>query len=179
MEFNVKNLLYKSRFYNSTHDNMDLDTVFTYVINFIKQDCNSSYRLSIGTDSQVKSNSTVFVTAIVIHRIGKCAWGCVNKIIIPYKINSIREKISIEANLTLQIVNEISINYFDKLLNSVINCLDEGTDFYNEIHIDIGKNGKTRSMINEIIKYFSGLGFSTKIKPESYAASSYANKYTK
>ncbi|WDV44419.1 ribonuclease H-like YkuK family protein [Clostridiaceae bacterium M8S5] len=179
MEFNIRNLLYESRFYNSSQRNMDLEAVFEHVINFIKKDCNSSYRLSIGSDSQVKNDHTVFVTAIVIHRIGTGAWGCVNKIIIPYAINDLKEKLVLEANLTLQIVTEISNNYLEKLLSSVIYYLDDSTYFYNEIHIDIGKKGKSKTMIKEIIKYFSGLGFETRIKPDSYAASSYANKYTK
>lgn len=179
MNFFIRNMIFKSKFYNSSQSNLNLDEVFSHIISFIEKDCNSSYRLSIGTDSQLKPDSTIFVTAIVIHRIGTGAWGCVNKMHVPYRIFNLKEKLSIEANLTLQLVNEISNNYLEKLLTSVVYNLNDGTHFYNEIHVDVGKKGKSKNMIKEIIKYFSGLGFETKIKPDSYAASVYADKFTK
>jgi predicted RNase H-related nuclease YkuK (DUF458 family) len=47
-----------------------------------------------------------------------------------------------------------------------------------EIHVDIGKFGETREMITEIVGMIRGSGYSVKIKPESYAASKVADRYT-
>ena len=45
---------------------------------------------------------------------------------------------------------------------------DQLYDF--EIHLDIGSNGPTKNMIQEIVGMITGNGFIARIKPESYAA---------
>lgn len=47
-----------------------------------------------------------------------------------------------------------------------------------EIHIDVGNVGKTREMIREVVGMVVGSGFTAKTKPDSWAASSVADKYT-
>ena len=46
-----------------------------------------------------------------------------------------------------------------------------------EIHIDVGALGPTRSMIKEVVGMVNGNGFVAKTKPESWAASSVADKH--
>jgi predicted RNase H-related nuclease YkuK (DUF458 family) len=46
------------------------------------------------------------------------------------------------------------------------------------IHADIGEAGATRDMIREVIGLIVGNGFEPKIKPESFAASCVADRYT-
>jgi predicted RNase H-related nuclease YkuK (DUF458 family) len=48
-----------------------------------------------------------------------------------------------------------------------------------EFHIDVGTKGPTKALINEMIGMVKGLNFVPKIKPDSYCASSFANRYTK
>ena len=49
---------------------------------------------------------------------------------------------------------------------------------YNfEIHLDIGHNGPTRTMISEIVGMITGNGFVARIKPESYAANKVADRH--
>jgi len=50
--------------------NLTFREAFEEIIKFIEADTNSSYRISIGTDSHV-GNGTLFVTCIHVHRIGK------------------------------------------------------------------------------------------------------------
>lgn len=45
------------------------------------------------------------------------------------------------------------------------------------IHADVGENGATRDMIKEVIGLIRGNGFEPKIKPESFAASTVADRY--
>jgi len=47
-----------------------------------------------------------------------------------------------------------------------------------EIHIDVGALGPTREMIKEVVGMVSGNGFVAKTKPESWGASSVADKHT-
>jgi hypothetical protein len=49
---------------------------------------------------------------------------------------------------------------------------------FRYIHADIGENGQTRDMIKELTGMIIGNGFEPKIKPESYVASSLADKYS-
>jgi len=54
-----------------------------------------------------------------------------------------------------------------------------GISKYNiQIHVDIGHNGETRVMINEVVGMIRGSGYEVKIKPYSYGASKVADKYT-
>jgi len=46
------------------------------------------------------------------------------------------------------------------------------------IHADIGENGATKDMIKEVIGLIKGNGFEPKIKPESFAASVVADRYS-
>ncbi len=170
-------------FKNSTQNTMSFDEVFENILAFIKRDPASNYKLAIGTDSHVK-NITRFVTAIHLHRIGtdgvgKGAWGCIKEHIIHRRITSLREKISIETSLTQEILYLIDYNRMSQILEILIPYADKGADISIEAHIDIGTKGATRELIQEMVGRFMGMGIDAKIKPDSYAASSYADRYTK
>ena len=45
------------------------------------------------------------------------------------------------------------------------------------IHADVGKNGATKDMIKEVTGLILGNGFTPMIKPESFAASSVADRF--
>jgi len=47
-----------------------------------------------------------------------------------------------------------------------------------EIHIDVGSLGPTREMIREVVGLVTGNGFTAKTKPDSWGASSVADKHT-
>ena len=56
---------------------------------------------------------------------------------------------------------------------------DSAQDFDVEIHLDVGNNGATKTLIKEVVGMVVGSGFNARIKPDSYGASSVADKYTK
>ena len=47
-----------------------------------------------------------------------------------------------------------------------------------EIHIDVGPVGPTREIIREVVGMVSGSGYVAKTKPDSWGASSVADKHT-
>ena len=51
------------------------------------------------------------------------------------------------------------------------------TKYDFEIHIDVGPLGPTREMIREVVGMVNGNGFTAKTKPESWGASSVADKH--
>ena len=167
------------KFYNITEDNMKLSDVTKRMKKFIGFDPCTQYVLSIGSDSQVHQEETRFITAIHLHRVGKGAWGCLRNYNVPRAIHSIREKISIETTLSQEVAYMLSTGYMLELMDLLIPHTDEGADLTFEIHLDIGRKGVTKDLINEMTGRITAMGLEAKIKPDSYAAFSYANRFTK
>ncbi len=166
-------------FFNSRQKNMSISDVIDQIKRFIQEDPASTYRLAIGTDSQVVGQKTVFATAVHVHRVGKGSWGCISKSVIRRRVTNTKEKIAMEISLTLNLVLQFSDQTLTDIYDLILPHMEKGADLIFEAHLDIGKNGATRQLIKEMVSYFSGVGVSTKIKPYSYAATSYANRYSK
>ncbi|MDF0725376.1 ribonuclease H-like YkuK family protein [Cytobacillus sp. S13-E01] len=166
-------------FYNVTEGNMDFETVINRLKDFIMKDPRARYRLSIGTDSQVHQDETRFITAIHLHRVGKGAWGCLKNYCILRPIKSVREKISLETSFSQEIAYMFTTEYLMELTDLILPYAEVGADLTLEIHLDIGKKGVTKDLISDMTGRINAMGLEAKIKPDSYAAFSYANRYTK
>ncbi|NLJ65971.1 MAG: hypothetical protein GX340_01505 [Clostridiales bacterium] len=172
-------IINNSLFRNSRYKDLTLNQVYEMLVNFLKQAPHNEYRLSIGTDSQVGTNVTVFVTAIHLHKIGKGATGFFTTQIFPRPLLSLREKIYYETSKTLELASWFTDEKMDRLVNCILTTMGRPGDIHFEFHIDVGTIGPTRELINEMVAMANSTGFEPKIKPESYAASCYANRYTK
>jgi predicted RNase H-related nuclease YkuK (DUF458 family) len=103
---------------------------------------------------------------LIIHHIGSGGIYFWRRQIIDRTI-PLKERIYQEAMMSLQ-TSENFINFFK--LN--------GISKYNiQIHVDIGTNGETRDMINEVTGMIRSNGFDVKIKPDSYGASKIADRH--
>ncbi len=153
-------------------DNLTFNEVFDEILAFIRADTNSSYRISIGSDSQV-GKGTVIVSCIHVHRIGRGAIGFLHKCSMPRAVKSLREKIYLETCCSLQ----LAYLFNEERIKTITDMLGKKVSF--EFHIDIGTQGKTKSLINEMTAMVKGLDFVPKIKPDSYCASCFADRYTK
>lgn len=156
---------------------LTFEDVYNEIMEFIKADTNSSYRISVGTDSQVGTR-TVFVSCIHVHRIGKGAIGFLHKCEIQRAVKNLREKIYLETCASLQLAylfNEEKINRICRTVETQGRI--KGVTF--EFHIDIGTKGPTKTLINEMVGMVKGLDFIPRIKPDSYCASCFADRYTK
>lgn len=138
---------------------------------FVEADSSSFYSLIIGTDSQarrVNAHSEIdFVTAIVIYRQGKGGiyfWKKDKR----FKIPVLRDKIYTETLMSLDIAQKLVPKIRQKI---------SPTKYDLEIHIDVGALGPTREMIKEVVGMVNGNGFTAKTKPESWGASSVADKH--
>jgi len=147
---------------------VEFNDIRTYILRFLAADAASSYQIVVGTDSQPHNGTGVdFVTAIVVHREGHGGiyfW----KRVVQKKTYVLRQRMYEEATMSLTMAEEVVA-----LLHK-----DGITKYDVEIHVDIGSFGKTREMITEIIGMIRGNGFTVKMKPESYAASKVADRYT-
>ncbi|MDG4655764.1 ribonuclease H-like YkuK family protein [Ectobacillus antri] len=165
------------RFYNLSEQSMDFNTVFLRIYEFMREDPLHAYRLSIGTDSQTHHDSTRFITAIHLHRIGKGAWGCLRNQTVHRKMESLREKIHLETYFSQEIAYLFTPEHLG-LLMELLQPYKEAK-FSMEIHLDIGNYGLTKEFILDMTNRVKAMGLVAKIKPDAYAAFSYANRYTK
>ncbi|MFC0560713.1 ribonuclease H-like YkuK family protein [Halalkalibacter alkalisediminis] len=160
---------------------MTFEEVFNRVIKFMKIKPTGNYRLMIGTDSQVHSKTTVFITGIVIQHAGKGAWACIRRSVVPRKMLHLHERISLETTLTEEVVSMFSEDKKNRMIDIVLPYLYQGATFSFEGHIDIGsgQRNKTREFVNEMVARLEMIGVEPKIKPDAFVASSYANRFTK
>ncbi len=165
------------RFFNSMQKNLSFSDVIACIKYFIKANPDSEYRLAVGTDSQVKGRYTCFATGIHIHRVGQGAWCCVSKRLENKRYKNLKEKIAKETSITYEIAYLLNEQLMDTLCNFTVEY--KNFDCRLEAHIDVGTKGETRKLIREMVGYFEGMGIDAKIKPDSFVASSYANRYSK
>lgn len=168
-------------FQNMQEKDMNFDTVFARIQEFMWRDPRGNYKLMFGTDSQVHPNETVFITGIVIQSEGKGAWACIRKSVVPRQMTNLHEKISYETSLTEEVVSNFDEVRKNQLIDIVLPHIYKGASFTIEGHIDIGsgKKNKTRLFVREMTSRIESMGIEPKIKPESYVASCYANRFTK
>ena len=154
-------------FHSQTYGDLTLELVKEKIAGFIAASPEDKYQIVIGSDSLSKNSEVDFVSAIVVHRQGSGAiyfWQREVK----NKKYVLRERIYEEASLSLELANRF-----------VEVCLGNGISKYDlEIHVDIGKIGDTREMLNEVVGMVRGSGFVCKVKPDSYAASKVADRHT-
>ena len=148
------------------------DQAISEISEFINEEPGKFYRIVIGSDSQAKriggKSETDFVTALIVHREGSGARYFWKKEKVQ-RVPVLREKIYTETQLSLATAQELVPRLRQKIAPSKY-------DF--EIHIDVGPLGPTRDMIKEVVGMVNGNGFTAKTKPDSWGASSVADKHT-
>lgn len=85
--------------------------------------------------------------------------------------HTLRDRIHREVTISLSTAQDI----LAELERSI--RIKDNLSYDFQIHIDVGQNGPTRDMIKEVVGMVKGSGFDALIKPDSYAASSVADKY--
>jgi len=157
-----------AQFMSPTLGTITFQRMFAEIEQYLRQSPEDTYKLIVGTDSQSRENEVTFVSAIVVHRVGKGArYFYQRRTLRP--MSSLRQRIFYEASLSLTLAGRLA----ERLAQS-------GYEQSNiEIHLDVGEHGETRELIREIVGMVAGSGFHARIKPESFGASTVADKYTK
>ena len=158
-----------------TYGAVSLQKIVEIVRDYIQKDPNSSYDVTIGTDSQ-NFDKTKIVMVIAVHRKGR---GGIFFYKITYlnRINNIRQKLTTETQLSLELADAFLAEMEKEFDRSGFFFLQENITY--TIHVDAGHDGKTNALIPEITAWVRANGYNVTVKPESYAASSIANKYSK
>lgn len=160
--------LFFNNFISPTHGPLDFEGVLDKCLEYLGNEPGMEYELIIGTDSMPGGGSEAeFVSAIVVHRKkrgGIYFWSKRHET----KLHTLRQRIYQEALQSIKLAEQL----IERLKQRNI------TDFNISIHVDIGPNGETKQMVKEIVGMVKGNGFDVKTKPESYGASSVADRHT-
>ena len=151
----------------------------TIIANYIKQNPDADYEITVGTDSQ-NHDKTKMVEVIAVCRVGN---GGIFFYRVEYmtKIADLRQKIYEETSRSLEnahgLLDEIYLQIVEKEEDFDLDKLN----IHFVVHCDIGrsKKSKTRVLVSEIMGWVEAEGFECVIKPDSYTASGIANKFSK
>jgi predicted RNase H-related nuclease YkuK (DUF458 family) len=147
--------------------------VINDVVNFVGEDQSSRYDVVVGTDSEEVSQANghpgiaEFVSVITVHRIGRHGryfWKRISSI----PVFDRHDRMLKEASFSLELAQRVVAELRGKL---------DDMNYNFEIHLDIGQNGPTKNMIQELVGMITGNGFTARIKPESYAANKVADRH--
>ena len=150
---------------------LTVEQVIAEIIRFMTADPKRRYKVTIGTDSERLSDGRAdFVTAIVVHRVGNGGRYFWRRLEMG-KFHTLRDRIIKEVVMSLDIAKEVLV-----LLEADLKK-KETLQWDFEIHADIGENGETKAMIQEVVGMIRAYNFEPKTKPGSYAASNVADRH--
>jgi|SRR3989338_9890767 len=164
---NKMNSLHFNDFRSPTHGQLDFDQVLEKLLEYVGNEPGLEYELIIGTDSMPTGIEAEFVSAIVVHRKSRGGiyfWSKRHET----SLHTLRQRIFQEALFSLRLAEQLIERLKEKNIS----------DFNLTIHVDVGPNGETKKMLHEIVGMIKGNGFAVKTKPDSYGASSIADRHT-
>jgi uncharacterized protein len=170
-------------FQNLSESGLSLADVYLRILRFIREDPRAVYHFVIGTDSQVFRKHTKFVTGVVIYRQGKGAWACYRHIAVPRAITSIREKLALETSFSEKVADYFDPETIGRMEDILLPFAYQGASLRTYIDIDAGTVpvvNETALYVQEMMSRVEATGmYVPRVKPEAYAASCYANRFTK
>ena len=156
-------------FVSPTRGFMTLSEVLDDLVSQIQERPKDEFRIIVGTDSQAKVSrqSVTFVTALIIHHVGKGARYYIHREQQNH-IYSLRQRMFTEASYSLHLGGILTERLQEKR-----------ADLTLEVHLDVGEKGATRQLIREIVSWITANGYEARVKPDSFGASKVADRYTR
>ena len=162
-------------FYNPSKGDLKIEEVIQELLDYIVERPEKSYEIIVGCDSS-SSQEPNFPLAIVILRSGEGGRFFLKRIAYKgRKFYNWKTRILEEVFLSCQLATYLRETFEKKIKDSNKKNLLYQLRY---IHADVGENGKTKDMIKEVIGLIKGNGFEAKIKPESFAASNVADRFS-
>jgi predicted RNase H-related nuclease YkuK (DUF458 family) len=157
------------RFFTEAGECRSFEAVMEDILRFVTAEPSRFYKIIIGTDSEA-SRVASLVTAVTVWRVGNGAIHFWTKSD-PRRFGALRERIWQEAISSITLAQEFRTRLKETL----------GDQFFwdgNEIHVDIGKNGPTKDLIESVTGMIRGYDFTPVIKPYAFGASIVADRHT-
>lgn len=162
-------------FTSATYGELELNEIPSKILDYYNKmkKYDTNFQIVVGTDSQnFDYTKIVSVICVICEGHGGIFFYKIQNV---DRITNVRQKLHTETNLSLEIANELiaqleTDEYAELFLNSTFT-----------IHIDAGNSdkGKTKELIPELVGWVKSVGFDVEVKPDSYVASSIADKISK
>lgn len=156
-----------------TFGDVTMRDIVEIIRNYIEKYNVKENRVIIGTDSQNFDNTKI-VLVIALHSVGRGGIFFYDIKRIP-KIINIRQKLITETEMSLKCASDL-LEEFEKYF---VETGFDYTKFGFTIHVDAGDNGPTKEVIHEIVGWVKSCGFDCETKPNSFVASTIADKLSK
>ncbi len=156
-------------FHSYSAGRLTADGMLEEIKRFVRHGPSRFYKIVIGTDSEASSPAAL-VTAVTIWRVGNGAihfWTISER----REFGSMRDRIWEEAIASITLAQELRSRLKETL----------GDEFFwdgNEVHVDIGRNGPTKELVDSVVGMIKGYHFEAVIKPFAYGASVVADRHT-
>ena len=168
-------IISQGKFYNPTKGQMDLPGVLEELKAYLQEKPHREYEIIVGCDSSAIAEPT-FPVVIVALRKKEGGRFFLTKVRYPAprKFYNIHDRILEEVMLSCQLALWLRENFALEMKKEKIQVPYQ----LQHIHADVGENGVTKDMIKEVTGLIRGNGFTPMVKPESFAASSVADRFT-
>lgn len=157
-------------FHSWTKGTLTLERVFEEIVAYVRWRPERSYRIIVGSDSAAR-NPASLVTAVTVWCVGN---GGVHFWVTSEKKSfyTLRDRITEEAVRSIILAQELRSGLREKLGEEFL------WDDKIQVHIDVGQNGPTRDLIDQVVGMVKGFGFEAVIKPGAFGASQVADRHT-
>ena len=158
-----------------THGVVNMEQVATLLSEYLKERGHDvSNHIVIGTDSQNFSDTKV-VVVIAVYTEGKGGKFFYDITRIK-RISNVRQKLHMETSMSLDYAEKL-ITEFDKIKEAT--GFDYSDYCYVGIHVDAGYKGPSGEVIPELVGWIKAMGYDVEVKPESFVASTIADRISK
>jgi len=163
----------EKQLFNSAYGlKMTLPQVVAEIVRFMRAEPQWKYKVMIGSDSERLADGRAdFVSAVVVHRVGnggRYFWRGAQL----GKFHTLRDRIIREVLLSLELGKQTLLELEKLTLQA-----NDAPAWNFEIHLDVGENGETKTMIQEVVGMVRAHNFEAITKPGSYAASNVADRH--
>src|SRR3989338_479591 len=157
-------------FHSWSKGTLSLARVFEEIIAYVRAEPERAYQIIVGSDSASR-NPVSLVTAVTIWRVGN---GGVHFWVDSDKktFHTLRDRIYEEAMQSITLAQELRSGLRERLGEEAL------WDQQIQVHIDVGENGPTRDLIDQVVGMVRGFGFEAVINPASLGASQVADRHT-
>ncbi|MCX6721299.1 MAG: hypothetical protein NT026_01710 [Candidatus Staskawiczbacteria bacterium] len=169
-------ILNNGHFFSPSKGNLSLDEVIKEIFGYMSEMPEYKYEVVVGCDSP-SSDKPFFPIAIVVLRTGAGGRFFLKKM--QYPDNFLKRFANI--NWKNRILQEVYLSC--ELALSLRETLEEENKLglkyqFEYIHADVGEVGKTKEMVKVVTGLIISNGFTPRIKPQSFAATVVADRYT-
>lgn len=163
-------------FNSETYGKLNIEQIPEKILAFYDKTKNIEgvFQIVVGTDSQ-NFNDTKMVTVIAAYKEGHGGifFYEVDRI---NRVTNVKQKLNMETSRSLEVMMELT-----GMLEDEVKYKPMKNDTLLSIHVDAGwsDKGKTRELIPGLVGWIKACGFEAQVKPDSFAASSIADKISK